>query len=168
HVAAVQLDDVPDEREPETEATDPSRGRAVRLLEAIEHVREKARIDAGAGIGHAEDDVRPLLPDLDPNATVRPGEFHRVREQVPDHLLQALGIRNERAELAPRIELELDAFGLCRGTNDVHGVARDGDEIGGFALELELARDDPGDIEDVFDDLRLRLGISVNDVDPLR
>jgi len=55
-------------------------------------VRQELGRDADAGVGDAQLDVgvHPLQADLHLSATFR--EFHGVREQVPQHLLQAFGI----------------------------------------------------------------------------
>jgi len=64
----VQLDDVADDRETEPEARVQPRRTAVRMAEAIEHERQHARIDAFAGVGDHDRDVRGLVPegDVDP------------------------------------------------------------------------------------------------------
>ena len=58
-VAAVQPDQIVDDRQAEPETTVSTCRRAVRLPEPIEHVRQKSGIDADAGIH-----------DLDPDALV--------------------------------------------------------------------------------------------------
>ncbi len=55
--AAVQLDQVADERQAEAEPGVPARRRAVGLLEALEHVREHVGRDALPGIAHDDLDV---------------------------------------------------------------------------------------------------------------
>src|SRR5262245_53930845 len=48
--SAVQLDEVTDDREAETEAAVRSRGRSVGLAEAIEDERQRVGVDAGSAV----------------------------------------------------------------------------------------------------------------------
>ena len=50
HGSPVQLDELPDDGQPETESGVTSRRRAIGLAEALEHVWQKVRADALAGI----------------------------------------------------------------------------------------------------------------------
>ena len=54
HRAAVQLDEVPDDRHAEAEAAVPAAHGAVGLPEPIEHERQELRRDADAGVGHLD------------------------------------------------------------------------------------------------------------------
>src|SRR2546427_10501671 len=53
--AAVQLDQVADDREPETQATMRSRAPSVGLLEGLEDVRQELRLDPLALVADGED-----------------------------------------------------------------------------------------------------------------
>ena len=65
---------------------------AVRLAESLEHVRQELGRDADAGVADGDFQVRvdALEPDLHLAAAV--GELHRIRQQIPQHLLQAFRI----------------------------------------------------------------------------
>src|ERR1043165_3059173 len=78
--AAVQLDEVTNDRESESQTTVVSRRRAVCLAEAIEDVRQEVGPDADAGIIHDDLHVRvdPLQRNLDHPAL--PRKLHTVRE----------------------------------------------------------------------------------------
>ena len=52
HTAAMQLDELLDDRKPQTEAAMASCRRAVRLAKSVEHVREKLQADAFARVVH--------------------------------------------------------------------------------------------------------------------
>ena len=56
--SAVQLDDVPDDRQPEAESLMRARRPAVALPEPIEHVRQHRRLDPLTGVGHFDLELR--------------------------------------------------------------------------------------------------------------
>src|SRR5439155_13066258 len=105
HVAAVQLDQMTNDREPESQTAVGTRARAVGLPEAIEDVRQELGRDAAAGVAHAKLRLgaRPLEADRD--ASVARRELDRGGEEVPDHLLQAGTVSRERTG---RVELRLE------------------------------------------------------------
>src|SRR5204863_9920406 len=76
----------------EAGAAVPAGAGAVRLPEPLEDVREEIRADALAGVADGEPGavVDALERDADPPTARR--ELHRVRDQVPDDLLQALRV----------------------------------------------------------------------------
>jgi hypothetical protein len=93
----VKLHEVPDDGEAEAEAAVLSTRRAVRLPEALEHVREKPRVDARAVVLHANLDlVATVVRQGHLDETSGPREFDRVGDEVPDDLLQALRIAINR------------------------------------------------------------------------
>ena len=90
HGTAVQLDDVADDRQAETQAAVRALAAAVELAEAIEHERLELGSDAAAGVADLDDHscfVFAREEQLDAAAGGR--ELDRVGQQVPDHLLQA-------------------------------------------------------------------------------
>jgi hypothetical protein len=90
-----------------------------------------------------------------------------VSEQVPDHLLQALGISDQRKALARLRKLDVDLPREGRMTGDLDGLIDDGHQIRRFRIDAQLARDDARDVEDILDDLHLSLRIAVDDLDRL-
>src|SRR5438093_1432400 len=87
--SAVQLDDVADDGQPESEAAVEPGRTAVGLLEPLEDVGQEGRADALPGVAHRDLDVGvdPFQHDLHAPALRR--ELDGVREQVPDDLLEA-------------------------------------------------------------------------------
>ncbi len=57
---------------------------------------------------------------------------------------------------------ELDALGLGREPDGVERGLRDGGHVDGAHLDLELSGDDPGDVEQILDELRLRGGVALD------
>src|SRR5262249_31172868 len=81
HAAAVQLDQVPHDREAESDAALAlAAADILRLPEALEHVRQELRRDALAGVADDDPHLRALAleAELDPSAARR--ELDGVRE----------------------------------------------------------------------------------------
>ena len=111
--AAVHLDELPGYRQPQAEPAAFTGDAGVRLAEPLEHMRKEFRRDADAGIADGNFHVRidAFEADLHPAAAVR--ELDRIRQQIPQHLLQALRIARDGRRI--RIEHGLDAYALGLG-----------------------------------------------------
>jgi len=134
----VRLGDVPDDREAHAEAAVLARRRRVRLPEALEEVRRELRRDPLAGVLHADHRLLavPVEPDLDAPAWRR--ELHRVREEVPEDLLEPARIALHRP--CPRHERrgDLDVARRRRGTDRRDGGLDHRDEIDRANVQPEL------------------------------
>src|SRR5256885_627188 len=105
--AAVELDDVLDDGQSEPEAAVRARRAAVALAEALEDQRKELAGDALAGVGHGDaHGVALELVGADGDRAARRRELDRVREQIPDHLLQALGVAGGNAVDAREVEVQ--------------------------------------------------------------
>src|SRR5207237_9880045 len=115
--SAVQLDQLTHDGKPEAEAAVRARGGAVGLSEALEDGGEEVGANAPARVAH--DDLGPPVrqPDPDFDATALGRELDGVREQVPDHLLQAATVAPHPACRAAVDRLEPDALRLRRRTD---------------------------------------------------
>jgi hypothetical protein len=111
-LASVQVDDPLGDREPEPGAAVRGRAGLVGAVEALEHA-----------LGLRRRDARAAIEDLEPRVAVPPGgaDEHaragrrvadRVRDEVAEHLLQAMlvGVENER-RLDGRLERDLAVLG---------------------------------------------------------
>src|SRR5437870_11661092 len=132
--APVQLDEVFDEGQTESEARMRSRARAVRLPKALEDVRQDLRGDALSRIAHHDLDVRVDELQLHLDSAALRGELHRVREQGPYDLLEPGRIADGRPR--PRVEhfLEPDLFRLGGRPDGIeravdHGVELDRPDV---------------------------------------
>ena len=145
HRAAVQLDQVAHDGEPEAEPAVAARGGAVELAEAVEDVRQELGRDAGAVVGDDDLDVGvdPLEADLDLPRLGR--ELDGVREQVPHHLLQASGIARHRPGERIDHPAQLDLLGLGGRADRLDGGVDHRREVGRLHVEAHLAGDDAGD-----------------------
>lgn len=68
-----------------------ARRAAIGLAETVEDVGQKSRRDAVAGVDHIHAHLRPIRLHADLDAPAARREFHRVREKVPEHVLEAIG-----------------------------------------------------------------------------
>ena len=113
----------------------------------------------------ADLDVRADGLDAHPNPAVLRRELHGVGQQVPEHLLKALGIAHDGGPRRVLDELEENALGVGRGRHRPDRRLDDGADLHGLEIELELARDDPRHVEQLVDDLVLRAGVPDDRVD---
>src|SRR3954466_11027771 len=160
HRSAVDLDEVPDDGEPEAKAAARASDRAVRLPEAIEDEAEEVAGDADARIGDRHHRLGIFSPCLDDHLALH-GELDRVGEQVPEHLLQAVRIALEGNRLGSP-QLDFETLRLRGGPYRVGSGLYHRDQIGFAHLYPQLPGDDAGDVEDVLDELRLGAGIALD------
>ena len=90
--AAVKFDQLLHDGKPEAQAAMPAGRGGIRLAEAVKDVGQEFGLDAFAGVGDADFQV-----GIDPLAAApgpaRPGrELDGVGEQIPEDLLEAIGI----------------------------------------------------------------------------
>src|SRR5262245_56396674 len=102
-----------------------------------------------------------LHPQLDPPASGR--ELDRVREQVPHDLLQTRRVAENKFWRAAEISDKRDALRLGRRAHRVERGFKRRDQINQTRLDPQLARDDARRIEQVFDNLKLRLCAALDD-----
>ena len=163
--AAVQLHEVLGNRQPEPQAPRPPRRRRIGLAEAVEHVRQEISRDALAGVLDQDSDTHSSAV-ADDTSTRPPGtrELHRVVQQVPENLLDAAAIgvnarqRGARASADRRTPL-VSAVGLSDSSVAVERRA----DVERRDLQPDRARGELVHLEQVFDQLRLHLGIALDD-----
>jgi hypothetical protein len=97
----MKLHEAAPDGEPEPDPALAAAGRGAALPEALEEVGDELGIQSRAVVLHGELDVRvhAQQPDLHPPALG--GELDGVREEVPDDLLEAVGIAGHRPDLRP-------------------------------------------------------------------
>ena len=76
-----------------------------------------------------------LDEDIDTSALRR--ELDRIRQQIPDHLLQPAGVAADRSRAGIGIEREMHVPGRRQGANGIERRLRDGGEIDGLAAPIE-------------------------------
>src|SRR6266852_1924783 len=105
----MQLHELPDEGEAQAETAERARIRAVPLAEAVKHVGKKCRLDAHAGV--RDGDLRCSTRLHQPNLHAAPlgRELQGIGQQVPQDLLQASRVAQNRADRLD-VGLQLDVF----------------------------------------------------------
>src|SRR4030095_2025159 len=162
--SAMQLDKVFDERQSKAETAVPSDARRVGLAEAVKDVEQEIRADAFARVAHGDANVRvnALQPRFDA-ASLR-GELDGVGEQVPDYLLQANGVAGDLADFGGEISLERDTFGVRRRADRLNRLINYRDQVNRPDLQPELAADDAGRVQQVINQLQLRVPAAFDNI----
>src|SRR5207247_10007413 len=156
HGAAVQLDQVAHDVEPEPEAALRARRARVGLAKALEHVREELPRDAGAAVAHGDDRARIVALQAHVNAAADGRELDRVDQQVPDHLLQPARIALNRPGVGVDGRPQPDVPGAGGGAYSVDGGLDDRDEADRPHVQTQLAPDRARYVEQVVDDVQER------------
>ncbi len=160
--AVVGIDDLLDDRQPQAQAAAVAVARGVALREPVEHVGQEIRRDALPRVADTNAQAGVVLRQRDHDATARRRELDRVAQQVPDHLLQARGVRANLAELASGIELELDPLLLERRLHRIGGGTHLRQRLDPLERHRELAHVEPRHVEQVGNHARLRPATAVD------
>ena len=153
---------MPHDGEAEAETAVLARDAGVALAEALEHVRKELGADALPRVAHAHARVirEPIEANL--HLPVLGREPHRVREEVPDDLLEAIRVARHDQSGAIDVELQREALGLRREADRVDGPVDHLGQVHSLDVEMELARDDARHVEQVLDELRLCLCVPLD------
>src|ERR1700732_5139060 len=91
-VAAMQFDQLLDDRQSESQPSMSTSCRRISLLKPFENIRQKIRCDAFTGISDADFHVwvEAFKPHVD--LSVLGGEFNGIVKEVPENLLKAIWI----------------------------------------------------------------------------
>ena len=109
------------------------------------------------------DGVAFVLRQLHFDAAALRRELQRVRHQVPDNLLQAVAIA-KHLHAVRQPALDLDVLGRRGRRQRLDGVLDDLPHLHRSDVEHHAPADNARDVEDVFDQLRLRRGVLPNDL----
>src|SRR5690348_4811231 len=94
---AMYFDEVSRDREAQSEPAMLACGRTISLPKSIKHVRQKLFADALASIRNTNLNRAANARNLHPNTPATRSKLHRVRQQIPNHLLEPVAIaRNHR------------------------------------------------------------------------
>jgi hypothetical protein len=139
-----------------------------RLHEAIENPREDRRIDTNPRVADRDFDVRLHALELETDRPALRRELQGVGQQVPDDLLETAGIREQRWRTPVKRFRDRDLLRFNLWLNRVEGRITDLRQVNLLPLELELARDDPRDIEQIVDQLQLKVRVTLDDREGVR
>ena len=95
--SAVEFDDVACDGEAEAHAAMPADAAAVRLSKAIKDIRKESVFDSLSAVLHAKLRMKAGAMQTYPYIPAAGSELDRVAHEVPDHLLQAMGIAENQA-----------------------------------------------------------------------
>src|SRR4028119_1144391 len=102
-----------DNRQSESESTVRSRRCTFGLTEALKDIGQELRADAKARIADANFDIGVDAFKLDSNVSPFGSKFDRIRQEIPNHLLQAIRIARNQSTCGVKHTGELNSFGLC-------------------------------------------------------
>ena len=151
------FDQVLRKREPDTGALDPTALRA-QAVERLEHPIDVFDPDPLAGVRNGDPDEVVETPPRRPHAHAASGAvvLHRVRQQVQHDLEESLAIGEHVARVRTQLEVRhhRDLGSLRERVGEVDGVPEDLADRHGLQQELEIARLDPGDVENLVDQVQ--------------
>jgi hypothetical protein len=123
------------------------------LTEPLEH--EGQEIWGNAATGIADGDLNMRIHSRQPQlhlATTR-RELDRVGQQIPDDLLEAIGVSGDGCCQRLNQRLHTYASGVRRWHNGRHRITQDPRQIHRLDVQAEPAGDDARDVEDILDDV---------------
>ena len=157
----MKLHELPRDRQAQAQPAVLPRGRSVRLTECVEDVGEEASVDPLAGVDDL--DAESMVPrEADGRRAVSSAELDRVRNQVPHDLLQPVWIAGRDRGADRDLGRQRDVFGRCGGAYDLHRGIDDVREIHRLNLDVQFSCDDPRDLEQIFDETRLRARVALD------
>ena len=166
-LAPHRLDEALADRQPEAGAAEAPRRRLVGLREGGEDRPDLVGRDADAGVADADREAPRLARrelDLQQDMPAL-GELERVVDEVAQHLRQAHGIAGDLVRhLGCDRGREVEPLRLRALAEQRHDGVDDLGRVDGDALELELARLDLGEVEDVVDDREQALARAGDDL----
>ncbi|VTQ59024.1 Uncharacterised protein [Stenotrophomonas maltophilia] len=135
-----------------------SGGGAIGLAEAAEQMVEELRCDAITGIAHRDHPVVAVGLQLHVDAAFGRGELDCVRQQVPEHLLQAGGIAQHQAGLLRQQQTHVQRLAFGDQFLRTDGFAQQVAQVQYLHLQLHLAQQHAAEVEHVRDQPLLRTG----------
>src|SRR5262249_44462990 len=106
-------------------------------------MRYEFRRDADAGIADAELNLRVDALDFNPDESILRRESNGIGKQIPDDLLQSLGIAENGS--GPRIEngLKADLLCQCGRLHCFDGGGYDGSQVDNLEFNTQPSGNDP-------------------------
>ena len=153
---------MPDNRQPQTQSAMYARAGGISLPEPVEDVGKEVGFNPDTCVGHSNLSVGWRLEQLDDDAAPCRREFDGVRQQIPEDLLNAIGIPGNRRIQRFEIYINLDPFGVTGRANDVDCGLDDRRQIDGLDVEAQLAADDSTEIQQVVDQASLQVHVPAN------
>src|SRR5262245_8093711 len=137
---------------------------AVGLAKSIEDKGKEFGRDSYAGVNYLDFSLPVEIPEVYFHGAPRRGELDGVLYQIPDHLLKPVGVNLEN--MYGRVErlLQTHPFGLRLRAYGVDRRFDNRGESGRFNIKREIAGADARNIEQVVDQIFLRAGVALNNL----
>ncbi len=135
------------------------------LTKSLEDVRQHVRRDADARVANGDGDVVLVLRHLHLDLAVTRCVLQRVRQQVPEHLLQPLAIARHRHGAFRHLAADRLPLRRGGGADGFHRRADGIDEVHLAHVEPQLPTDDLRHLQDVAHQLLLAARIALDDLD---
>src|SRR5579885_1070815 len=172
NVSAVQFNQFARDRKPEPEAVIFARGRTVGLAEGFEDERQEFAADTFAGILDGQHRMAIAAFETDADQAAGRGEFHRVREQVRDYLLETLRIAVDAQRRAVPAPFNAPLLGLGRRPDHVQRAVDKRHQIDHAITQLDLAPRYAREVENFIDQRNLEMNVALDNLEcmsgPLR
>jgi len=157
---AVYLDEVSRNSESETQSTMLSSSRAISLSEAFKDVGQELLVDSLAGIRNTDFDRAASLRNLYANTPAAVRKLHRIRQQIPNDLLQPVCVAGNHRGRGVEMSFDPDPLRVSRGTHNVNRILDYRHDFQRVKIEIQITGDDARNVENVVDNLGLSLRIA--------
>src|SRR6185369_6310878 len=136
--------------------------RPVSLTKPLEYSRQKFRRHAWTSIFDLDLSQRSVSLKVNIDHSTCGRKLHRIRKQVPEHLLQSFAVRSYNC--IGRGDMSSDSNLLCFRSrlNSINSSVDYQEKINGLRADPELARNDPRHVQQIFNNLPLRSRISLD------
>jgi hypothetical protein len=158
---------VPRNRKPEPEPTVLASRSTVGLTKSIKDVRQKLFINALPGIRHSDFNCTAGLHHLHAHAPATLSKLHRIRQEIPNHLLEPVCVTGNHSGRRIEIRFDTDTLRVCSLSHDIDRILHHRHHFQRVQIEIKVTGDDARNVEDVVDDLRLRLRVPSDRLDSL-
>ena len=152
--SAVHLDELPGNGQTQTESTALAGDAGIRLAETLEYVRQEFRGNTNAGVADRDFQMRVHALEADLHFAAAVCELDGIRQEIPQHLLQALRIPGHGCRVWIDDRLDVYSLRVRRRSNNVDGAADDVRKLNRLDVQSNLSGDDPRDVKDILDNLR--------------
>ena len=142
HRSAMELDEMAHDPQPESQPPELPPRPAVSLAEAFEQMRSDFRLESNSRIADGQAYLLIVARKRDTNLAARRRELDRVRQQVPNHLLEAVGIDGDRPDILLELRVHGNALRFRGGDERVHRRVDERLEKRGPRRDVQLAGHD--------------------------
>ncbi len=155
-----------DNRQPQAETAVRSGAGGIGLSEAIKDIGKKIGGDPHPGVGDPDVNVEVGSLHLNGNAPLFRRELDGIRQKIPDDLLKPIGIGQDGDRRIGESERDRNPLGVGRRLNGLDRRLNDRGDLDLPDVEMKLPGDNPGNVEQILDQLRLSRGVSRDRLQP--